>query len=81
MLKLERVEAVLFAAPAPMMRDALARVFGPDLRVEALIEDISEEWYARSYKIVLVAAAGAFRGPVNSRRSSARPSAHCQRRR
>jgi len=38
-----RVEAVLFAAPGPVTRDALARVVGDDVGIEALIDEIREE--------------------------------------
>ena len=50
-----RVEAVLFAAPQPVTREALARVVGDDVSIEALIDDISEELRARPYEIAFVA--------------------------
>ena len=50
-----RVEAVLFAAPQPVTREALARVVGDSVSIEALINDISEELRARPYEIAFVA--------------------------
>jgi segregation and condensation protein B len=50
-----RVEAVLFAAPEPVTREALARVVGADVVIEALIDDIGEELRARPYEIAFVA--------------------------
>jgi segregation and condensation protein B len=50
-----RVEAVLFAAPQPVTREALARVVGDNVSIEALIDDISEELRARPYEIAFVA--------------------------
>ena len=35
-----RVEAVIFASPTPVSREALARVVGPDCNVDLLIDDI-----------------------------------------
>jgi segregation and condensation protein B len=55
-----RVEAVLFAAPGPVTREALARVVGDDARIEALIDDIREELRARPYEIVFVAGGWQF---------------------
>ncbi len=50
-----RVEAVLFASPVPVPREALARVVGPDCRLDALIADIRDELRARPYELVAVA--------------------------
>ena len=55
-----RVEAVLFAAPGPVTREALARVVGDEVRLEALIDDIREELRARPYEIVFVAGGWQF---------------------
>ena len=55
-----RVEAVLFAAPEPMTREALARVVGENVAIEALIDDIREELRARPYEIVFVAGGWRF---------------------
>jgi len=55
-----RVEAVLFAAPGPVTREALARVVGDEVRIEALIDDIREELRARPYEIVFVAGGWRF---------------------
>jgi segregation and condensation protein B len=55
-----RVEAVLFAAPGPVTRDALAHVVGDDVRIEALIDDIREELRASPYEIVFVAGGWQF---------------------
>ena len=55
-----RVEAVLFAAPAPVTRERLARVVGENVAIEALIDDIGEELRARPYEIVFVAGGWRF---------------------
>ena len=55
-----RVEAVLFAAPEPVTREALARVVGENVGIEALIDDIGEELRARPYEIVFVAGGWRF---------------------
>jgi segregation and condensation protein B len=55
-----RVEAVLFAAPAPVTRETLARVAGADVAIEALIADINAELRARPYEIVFVAGGWRF---------------------
>lgn len=49
------VEAVLFASPAPVPREALARVVGPECRLDALIADIRDELHARPYELIAVA--------------------------
>jgi segregation and condensation protein B len=53
-----RVEAILFAAPAPVPREALARVVGRGCSLDALIADIRAELRDRPYE--LVAAGGGF---------------------
>ncbi|KMO30585.1 transcriptional regulator [Methylobacterium tarhaniae] len=49
------VEAVLFASPAPVPREALARVVGPECRLDALIADIGDALRDRPYELVAVA--------------------------
>jgi segregation and condensation protein B len=53
-----RVEAILFAAPAPVTRETLARVVGHGCSLDRLIADIRAELRDRPYE--LVAAAGGF---------------------
>ena len=50
-----RVEAVIFAAPKPVMRETLARVVGKRCNLDALIEDIRAELADRPYELVAVA--------------------------
>ena len=50
-----RIEAVIFAAPKPVTREALARVVGKGCNLEALIEDIRTELVDRPYELVAVA--------------------------
>jgi segregation and condensation protein B len=50
-----RVEAVIFASPKPVTREALARVVGKSCNLEALIEDIRAELVDRPYELVAVA--------------------------
>lgn len=50
-----RVEAVIFASPAPVHREALARVIGQNCNLDALIEDICDELRNRPYELVAVA--------------------------
>ncbi|UFW92225.1 SMC-Scp complex subunit ScpB (plasmid) [Bradyrhizobium barranii] len=50
-----RVEAVIFASPAPVSREALARVVGRDCSIDLLIDDISDELRGRPYELVAVA--------------------------
>ncbi len=50
-----RVEAVIFASPKPVTRDALARVVGKRCNLDALIEDIRAELADRPYDLVAVA--------------------------
>jgi segregation and condensation protein B len=49
------VEAVLFASPTPVPREALARVVGPECRLDALIADLRDELRVRPYELVAVA--------------------------
>lgn len=50
-----RVEAAIFAAPAPVTREALARLVGRDCNLDDLIADVSEELRGRPYELVHVA--------------------------
>jgi chromosome segregation and condensation protein ScpB len=50
-----RVEAVIFAASKPVMRETLAALVGRDCNLDRLIADISEELRARPYELVEVA--------------------------
>lgn len=58
---MNRIEAVLFAAPQPVAREALARVVGRDASLELLIEDICEGLRGKPYDVVSVAGGWAFR--------------------
>jgi segregation and condensation protein B len=50
-----RVEAVIFASPAPVPRVVLARVVGKGCNLDLIIEDIREELRGRPYELVAVA--------------------------
>jgi chromosome segregation and condensation protein ScpB len=50
-----RVEAVIFASPTPVPREVLARLVGPECRLDDLIADIQDELRARPYELVSVA--------------------------
>lgn len=50
-----RVEAVIFAAPAPVPREVLARVVGRDCNLDLIIDDIRDELRGRPYELVAVA--------------------------
>ncbi|MEY9519900.1 segregation and condensation protein B [Bradyrhizobium japonicum] len=50
-----RVEAVIFASPAPVTREVLARVVGRDCSIDRLIDDIRDELRGRPYELVAVA--------------------------
>ena len=52
---MNRVEAVLFAAPQPVEREALARVVGRDASIDLLIDDVRAELQGRPYDVVSVA--------------------------
>jgi segregation and condensation protein B len=58
---MNRVEAVLFAAPNPVERPALARIVGRQASLDLLIEDIREELRGKPYEIVNVAGGWQFR--------------------
>lgn len=50
-----RVEAVIFAADAPVPREQLARLVGRDCNLDLLIDDIGAELRGRPYELVAVA--------------------------
>jgi segregation and condensation protein B len=50
-----RVEAVIFAASAPVTRETLTTVIGSDCNLDQLIADISDELRSRPYELVAVA--------------------------
>jgi segregation and condensation protein B len=50
-----RIEAILFAAPQPVGRNALVRVIGRDASVDMLIADIRADLVGRPYDIVSIA--------------------------
>ena len=49
---MERVEAVVFAAAAPVPRDVLARLVGRDCPLDLLLDDIRAELRARPFELV-----------------------------
>lgn len=56
-----RIEAVLFAAPHPVEREILARVVGRAASIELLIEDIRAELQGKPYDLVRAAGGWQFR--------------------
>src|SRR5271169_6970418 len=50
-----RVEAVIFAASQPVMRETLAALIGSDCNLDLLIADIRDELRSRPYELVDVA--------------------------
>ena len=50
-----RVEAAIFAAPAPAPREALAKLVGKNCKLDDLIADIVDELRGRPYELVFVA--------------------------
>ncbi|MEO6012375.1 MAG: SMC-Scp complex subunit ScpB [Devosia sp.] len=52
---MNRVEAVLFAAPQPVERLALARIVGREASIDRLIEDIRVNLQGKPYDVVSVA--------------------------
>lgn len=58
---MNRIEAVLFAAPHPVEREILARVVGRAASIELLIEDIRAELMGKPYDVVHVAGGWQFR--------------------
>lgn len=58
---MNRIEAVLFAAPRPVDREALARIVGRDASIELLIADIRESLRGKPYDVLNTAGGWAFR--------------------
>ncbi|WP_291365090.1 SMC-Scp complex subunit ScpB [Devosia sp.] len=58
---MNRIEAVLFAAPKPVDREALVRVVGRDASIDLLIDDIREALRGKPYDVVSIAGGWAFR--------------------
>ena len=58
---MNRIEAVLFAAPRPVEREILARVVGRDASIDLLIDDIREGLRGKPYDVVSIAGGWAFR--------------------
>src|SRR5271170_258227 len=56
-----RVEAALFAAARPVVREDLARVVGASCNIELSLDDIKDELRGRPYEIVAVAGGWSFR--------------------
>jgi chromosome segregation and condensation protein ScpB len=52
---MNRVEAVLFAAPQPVERPELARIVGREASIDLLIEDIRANLHRKPYDVVSVA--------------------------
>jgi segregation and condensation protein B len=52
---LGRVEAAIFASPAPVPREALAKIVGKTCNLDDLLADIRDELRARPYELVHVA--------------------------
>jgi segregation and condensation protein B len=58
---MNRVEAVLFAAPRPVDRSALTRVVGREVSIDLLIDDIRADLVGKPYDIASVAGGWQFR--------------------
>jgi len=58
---LQRVEAVIFAAAEPVLRETLAKVVGKACNLDLVIDDIRDELRGRPYEIVSVAGGWSFR--------------------
>ncbi|GEC17154.1 SMC-Scp complex subunit ScpB [Nitrobacter winogradskyi] len=50
-----RVEAVIFASPAPVPREVLARVVGRECNLDLIIDDIRDALRGRPYELIAVA--------------------------
>jgi chromosome segregation and condensation protein ScpB len=50
-----RIEAVIFAASQPVLRETLAALIGSDCNLDHLIDDIRDELRTRPYELVAVA--------------------------
>ena len=51
---LRRIEAVLFASAAPVAREDLARVVGPEASIDLLIDDLKVDLEGRPYEVAQV---------------------------
>ncbi|MGV8856323.1 MAG: SMC-Scp complex subunit ScpB [Devosia sp.] len=58
---MNRIEAVLFASPRPVEREALARIVGSGASIDLLIDDIREALRGKPYEVVSIAGGWAFR--------------------
>lgn len=58
---MNRIEAVLFAAPQPIERAALARIVGRDASIDLLIDDIRADLRGKPYDVVNIAGGWQFR--------------------
>ena len=56
-----RVEAAVFAAARPVLREDLAKVVGVSCNIELILDDIRAELRGRPYEIVAVAGGWSFR--------------------
>jgi segregation and condensation protein B len=56
-----RVEAIIFAASKPVMRETLTAAIGSDCQLDALIADIRDELRTRPYDLVAVAGGFQYR--------------------
>jgi segregation and condensation protein B len=52
---MNRIEAVLFASPRPVVREALARIVGCNASIDLLIDDIQAELAGKPYDIARIA--------------------------
>jgi segregation and condensation protein B len=59
-----RVEAAIFASPAPLTRKALVKLVGRDCNFDELISDIRDDLRARPYELVHVAGGYQLRAKV-----------------
>ncbi|WP_417525627.1 SMC-Scp complex subunit ScpB [Marinovum sp.] len=51
---MRRIEAVLFASSAPVPREDLARVVGPEASVDLLLEDLAADLDGRAFEVARV---------------------------
>lgn len=58
---MNRIEAVLFAAPRPVDRATLARVVGREASIDLLVDDIRADLIGKPYEIASVAGGWQFR--------------------
>jgi len=60
-----RIEVLIFASPAPVGREALARLVRKDCQIERLIADIHAELRGRPFELIAVAGGWAAPDPEN----------------